>query len=273
MDAGRTCLRCGAPYEPDDTVCYACGAPIGETQGDTAPVKAIRRPAAALSDDSTVAESSGAPPEVDLSRITVGSMPAVRPSEASAPSAHGAHRGRGWVLALVAGALLVAVAAVAGALYAGRAFNTAPPVTHETIYRDPGGRFHFTRPTLWTVSPAAGGLLLTDSDGASSLSLSIVTPGVAGVAADAKTYADHLAGQSAGQPLAPLRQRVIAGAAWEQREGQVTGADGAVRETLLLVTVHDGDLYVITCTSPVASFDATNNLVFSPLLDSFAFDS
>lgn len=77
VNAGGRCLRCGTPYEPDDTVCYHCGAPIGETEGDTAPVKVVRVNKSS-GDAAAPATSQGeepgvrTPSEIDLSRITVG---------------------------------------------------------------------------------------------------------------------------------------------------------------------------------------------------------
>lgn len=221
-----------------------------------------------------------AAPEVDPSRITVGSAAAMRPATgeaglATTEPATGTWRGRrAWLIVVVAAAL--ALAAAGGALYARRGGNTAPPVAQQTMYSDPAGRFHFLRPALWSATPNATGVALTDSDGTSSVTVALVAPGGAGIPAgiSAAAYANQLAQQQGGAtPLGMLPARQVAGVTWEQREGRVTGADGAVRETLLLVTLHAGDLYVITCTSPVASFGATQNLVFDPLLSSFTFGS
>ena len=288
MNAGGTCLRCGAPYEPDDTVCYHCGAPIGETEGDTAPVKVVRvnKPGAndpsldAPADAPLAPQGEGpgvkTPPEVDPARITVGSAAAMRSAIAGPPAeplVPRVHRGRrAWLVMVIAAAL--ALAALGGALYARRGAPTAPPVAQQTTYADPSGRFHFLRPALWSATPTADGVALTDSGGTSSVTIAVLTPGTTGIPAgiSAAAYADQLARQQGGTPpLGPLAARQIAGASWEQREGRVTGPDGAVRETLLLVALHAGDLYVVTCTSPVASFGATQNLVFDPLLGSFVF--
>ncbi len=281
--AGGTCLRCGTPYEPDDTVCYHCGAPIGETEGDTAPVKVVRvnrsssddHPPAASVETPLAAQGEGPgvrSPEIDLARITVGTSPAMHPAaDVPAPKPRGRRGVPIWLVAALAATL-----ALAGALYARHATTTsAPPVAQQTPYADPAGRFHLVRPALWSASPTADGVTLTDSGGTSSVTVAIVTPGTAGIPAGitAAAYADQLAHQpGAATPLRALPPRQIASVQWEQREGPVTGTDGAVRETLLLVTAHGGNLYVITCTSPIASFAATQNLVFDPLLGSFAFD-
>jgi len=287
---GGTCLRCGAPYDADDTVCYTCGAPIGETQGNTQPVRAVKAmrasgASAPLAADGVDVEPEGTaegaeraappraaesvPPEVDISRITVGSMPVVRPLPT--PQA----RPRRWLWPLVAAVCVVVLAVLSGALYVSRTLNTPPPVAHQTRYSDPSGRFHFVRPALWSISSSGeGGVTLTDSDGASVVQVIVAMPGVDDVPQDAKAYTDQLASPAAGggAPLAASGPRNVAEVQWEQRVGTVTGSDGAVRRVLLLVTQHAGSLYVIRCSSPLASFDATDNLVFEPLLSSFAFD-
>lgn len=225
------------------------------------------------------------PPEVDPSRITVGSSAAPRPATADADlnaadasvrvrrGRRGRQGRRAWLVVVLAASLVLA--ASGGALYARfGATTTPPPVAQQTTYSDPAGRFHFVRPALWSATPTADGVSLTDSGGTSSVTVVVVTPGAGAVPAGttAAAYADQLARQQGGAtPLGPLPAREIAGTTWQQREGQVTGPDGAVRETLLLVTLHGGDLYAITCTSPVASFGATQNLVFNPLLGSFTF--
>ena len=293
-NTGGRCLRCGTPYEPDDTVCYHCGAPIGETEGDTAPVKIVRLNKSASDAASRVSAAGFAPdaptdapvapqgegpgvrtpPDIDLSRLTVGSAAAARTADVPIQKPRGRRGARIWLVTVLAVAL--ALAALAGALYARHVATTAPPVAQQTPYADPAGRFHLLRPALWSASPTADGVSLTDSGGTSSVTVTIVTPGTNHIPAgiSAATYADQLARQQglstpSGAGLPP---RGIAGVQWEQRAGQATGSDGAVRETLLLVTAHGGHLYVIACTSPVASFAATQNLVFDPLLGSFTFD-
>jgi len=85
---------------------------------------------------------------------------------------------------------------------------------------------------------------------------------------DAKAAADALA---KSQNLAAAPQQQFAEATWEVRSGPHTDADGVTRQTTLYVTLHDGEVYSIACTSPLASYSATNNLVYQPLLASFAF--
>jgi hypothetical protein len=72
-----------------------------------------------------------------------------------------------------------------------------------------------------------------------------------------------------GLNAAPTTQ--LAGATWEQRAGQATGRDGVVRATTIYVTLRGGQVYVITLSSPLATFSSTNTLVYQPLLASFQF--
>lgn len=256
----ETCLRCGTPYEPGQTVCFKCGAPIGETRSSTQPVPAVRVPRAEQPSRPTPAP------------VTYAPAPAA-PSPASAPVATketderalqpANKRARGGLIVLLV--CLVVLAAGGGAAYAVRALTAPAPLSSATLYADPHHRFHFQRPTLWLVTPAADGVTITDSDGASTATVTVATP-AAGETAQA--LAGTLATQL-GLAGAPAQQ--IAGQQWEQRAGQVTGADGAVREVVVYVTLHGGDLYTIQVSSPVASYTSTNNLVFEPLLASFAF--
>ncbi|HLJ81916.1 MAG TPA: hypothetical protein VKT52_10550, partial [Ktedonobacterales bacterium] len=106
---------------------------------------------------------------------------------------------------------------------------------------------------------------LTDTDGTSTATVTVATPNQGDTA---QSRADALA-TSLGLTAAP--PQTIGGDTWEQRTGQFTGADGAVRQAAVFVTLHDGLLYTIQVTSPVASFSSLNNLVFQPLLASFQF--
>jgi hypothetical protein len=118
---------------------------------------------------------------------------------------------------------------------------------------------------LWEAHPSASGVALNDSDGISTARVTVeaTSPGQsAQAAADAR---------AAALGLGPQPQRQFGGASWEQRSGQVTGQDGAVREDVILVTIHDGQLYTIEFTCPISTYDATNARIYQPLLDSFAF--
>ena len=242
----QVCLRCGTPYDDDATVCFTCGAPIGEVKSPTQPVAVPRLPKreptpAASQQPATSATASQPAPPPPLPR-----------------------RPRWWPIVLLA--VIAALAVGGGAAYLVRALTASPPVAHSQVYSDPDHRFHFTRPTLWNVTPRSDGVLLTDSDGINSMTLTIspATPGQ-----DATAAADAAA---KGEKLSATSPQQIAGATWEVRGGSHTDADGATRQTTLYVTIHDGDLYTIACVSPLASYSATNNLVYQPLLASFAFD-
>lgn len=248
----ETCLRCGTPYEPGQTVCFKCGAPIGETRSSTQPVPAIKVPHA--EEPSQPAGESAAALAGAIAGITAVAQPEPRPAK---------QRRRGGLIVLLVCVLVLA--AGGGAAYLVRALSAPPPIASATIYHDPQHRFSFQRPTLWLVTPAADGVTLTDTDGASTAQVTVGAP-----AADetAQRHAQALATQL-GLAAAPPQQ--IAGESWEQAAGQVTGTDGAVRQLVVYVTLHDGELYIIELSSPVASYNGTNNLVFQPLLASFAF--
>lgn len=261
-EAASTCLRCGAPYETGATVCLTCGAPIGETQTPTQPVRALNVPRAT---NAPAPASQSA--QTSTASVTVATATAATSSGAAAPApttpATGKRRLGVVGIALVSLLILVVLG---GAAYTIRALTAAPPVAHETIYRDPQHRFRFQRPALWLVTPNASGVTLSDSDGTSTAKIDLPSPPSP---ATAKAYADQLAAQD---NLTATISQQIAGEQWEQRLGQVTGTDGAVREVVIFVTVHNAQLYVIKFTCPVATYDSINNLVYQPLLASFAFD-
>lgn len=250
------CLRCGAPHEPDATVCLSCGAPIGETRSSTQPVRAVKVPR-----DEPAPTSSEPAPEADPSRVRTIAGPAL----ASRPVAVSTPARRGPSARLIAVVFVVVLALAGSAIYAAHALTAGPPIAHQSVYHDPQHRFSFTRPTLWQVTTTADGAQLTDSSGASTATISVTTPADGQGAA---AYADSLA---KSQGLTPGAPRAIAGEQWEQRSGEVTGTDGAVRQIALLVTLRDGQLYTITLSSPTASFSGVNNLVYEPLLASFQF--
>ena len=242
----QVCLRCGAPYEDDATVCFTCGAPIGEIKTPTQPVAVPRLPR----------HSEPLPEDVaDNPTAAAHSQPIPPPPLP--------HKPRWWPIVLLA--LVLALAAGGGVAYLVRALTASPPVASSQVYRDPDHRFHFTRPALWTLTPRSDGVLLTDGDGVNSMTLTIGAP-LPGE--DAKAAADALA---KSQNLAAAPPQQFAGATWEVRSGSHTDADGVTRQTTLYVTLHDGEVYSVACMSPLASYSATNNLVYQPLLASFAF--
>lgn len=262
-EAASTCLRCGAPYEAGATVCLSCGAPIGETQTPTQPVRALNVPR--VTNAPAPASQPAQPAQPSPTSVTVATAAPHSSAASSAPSTTATGKRRLGVVGIVLVSLLV-LAVLGGAAYTIRALTAAPPVANQTIYRDPQHRFHFQRPALWLVTPTNSGVTLSDSDGTSTAKIDL--PSLPS-AKTAKAYADQLA--TPDNLTASLSQQ-IAGEQWEQRLGQVTGTDGAVREVVIFVTVHNAQLYVIQFTCPVATYDSINNLVYQPLLASFAFD-
>lgn len=270
----RRCLRCGAPYDEGATVCFTCGASIGELETPTQPVRAPKRPAATSAMDDGAAQAApegqvSATPTTPVTTataiqppsrpLTVGSSyQTLRPAEAPRP-----RRKIRWPL--VAGLLVLLVALAVGGVVEVRALLAPPPVPRTTTYHDQQRRFSFTEPSLWTVTPQANGALLTDSTGANTLTIT-VTPAQHGQTASA--LADTLATQQ-GLQTAPTA--IIGGDSWEQRSGSVTGSDGATRIITAYVDIHAGTVYTIQTSSPTSVASSINTLVYQPLLASFVF--
>ncbi len=251
--ASQICLRCGALCDEDATVCFTCGAPLGEVKTPTQPVPIPRLP------KQEQAPEPAPPSQPPVSTGTIATLKKPK-AEVELP-----RRKRRWPVFVLLG--MLALALVGGGAYVLRAVLAAPPVAHSVVYRDPQQRFHFTRPNLWVLTAAPNGVLLTDSGGTSSLRLTISTPGTG------EDAIKHAAAIAASENLNNAAPQTYAGETWEQRTGVVTGSDGVVRQELLLVTEHEGLLYTIECAAPLSSFDSTNNLVFQPLLTSFTFDT
>ena len=241
----QVCLRCGTPYDDDATVCFTCGAPIGEVKSPTQPVAVPRLPKR----EAPLEEQ----PNPQIGTATLTPPPPLRRTT------------RWWPIVLLG--VVLALGVGGGVAYLVRALTAAPPVASSQVYSDPDHRFHFTRPTLWNVTSRADGVLLTDSGGINSMTVTATAPSPG---QDAKAAADALA---KSQNLASAPTQDFAGTTWEVRSGVHTDADGATRQTTLYVTLHNGEIYAIACVSPLASFSSTNNLVYQPLLASFAFDS
>ncbi len=262
--AERQCLRCGAPYDEGATVCFTCGASIGELETPTQPVRAPKGPFANATPSATSDAPPEAPPQAPVATatqsqgrpLTVGSH---YPSPALAT--HPPRRSR-WPLVV---GLLVVVALIAGGAFVARALLAPPPVPRTITYHDQQQRFSFAEPALWTVTPRSDGALLADSSGANTLTIT-VAPDSTGQTADA--VANALATQ---QSLQSARAIAIAGDQWERRTGAVTGADGATRVVTLYVDVHAGFLYTIQTSSPTSVATSINTLVYQPLLASFTF--
>lgn len=265
--AERLCLRCGAPYEEGATVCFTCGASIGELETPTQPVRAPRLPTSTT--EPAPAPVPPAPPAAPVATIPQGAPGPSRPLVGGGASYRGpvapsvAPRRRRWPL--LVGALVALVALASGGFFAARSLLAPTPVPTTTTYHDAQGRFSFKEPALWTVTPNANGALLADSSGANTVTITIA-PAPAGRAAG--IIADTLAKQ---QGLHSAPTTTIGGEQWQQRTGSVTGQDGATRIVTLYLDVHAGDLYSIETSSPTSVSSSINSLVYQPLLASFTF--
>jgi hypothetical protein len=265
--AERHCLRCGAPYEEGATVCFTCGASIGELETPTQPVRAPKRPAAPDAPTPTPSEQPQAPiataTHSPARPLTVGSGYHQSPAPAAPPNV--SHVLRRWRWPLVVASLVVIAALATGGAFAVRALLATPPISKTTTYHDQQRRFSFAEPTLWTVTARVNGALLADSTGANTVTITVATaqPGQT-----ASAIADGLATQ---QGLQSAPTVAIAGDEWEQRAGSVTGTDGATRIVTQYVDIHAGALYTIQTSSPTSVATSINTLVYQPLLASFTF--
>lgn len=258
--AEHVCLRCGAPYDEGATVCFTCGASIGELETPTQPVRAPKRPAqpatAVVANPAAPASIANEAPAPTSRPLTVGGAH-YRAPVAPVP------RPIRWPL--IIGALAAIVVLGVGGFIAVRAMLATRAITTVTTYHDPQRRFSFAQPSLWKVTPNAAGALLSDSSGANTVTISVnaaPTGKAAGILADA------LAAQ---QGLHSAPDATIGGDQWQQRTGSITGQDGATRIVTLYLDVHGGELYTIETSSPSSVSDSMTALVYQPLLASFSF--
>src|SRR5579884_3666691 len=167
-----TCLRCGATYPEGAVVCFRCGAPIGEISSATQPV----RPFQAAPPAPPAAPQRAPLQLIDQDEITTAprlAAVAVAKKLHRAPTERWARRGRVLLGLLI---LLVVASAIAGTYVGVKALLAGNNVPQSTTYQDPQHRFRFLRPTLWTVTPLPDGVLVTDTDGTSSLQVTIAAP-------------------------------------------------------------------------------------------------
>jgi len=278
-----SCLRCGATYPEGAVVCFRCGAPIGDTSIPTQPVRRSQAippspPSPSSAPNRVVArnqDSNGSDNSDDgdgmhrLEQDRVPTQPrprAQRPiiikRQALTPVERWEQRGR---IAFAIFVTLLIAAAVGGAAMGVHALLAGPPVQHQTIYQDPQHRFRFQRPVLWAATPSPDGVLLSDNAGTSTARVTVSPP------AGDETAQSRAGAIANAQHLTLAAPEHVAGADWQLAVGEVTGRDGVVREVHVLVTEHGSLLYIIELSSPVSSFDGIDNLVYQPLLDSFAF--
>lgn len=258
--AEHVCLRCGAPYDEGATVCFTCGASIGELETPTQPVRTPKRPAqpaaAVVAEPAAPTTAANATPAPTSRPLTVGGARYHAPV-ASAP------RTIRWPL--IIGALVAIVALGVGGFFIARALFATRPFATVTTYHDPQRRFSFAQPSLWKVTPNDAGALLSDSSGANTVTIS-VSAAPAGKAAG--ILADALAAQ---QGLHNAPDATIGGDQWQQRTGSITGQDGATRIVTLYLDLRDGKLYTIETSSPTSVSDSMSALVYQPFLASFSF--
>jgi hypothetical protein len=275
-----SCLRCGATYPEGAVVCFRCGAPIGDTSIPTQPVRRSQAippspPSApnrvfARNQDSNGSDNSDDGADMqrrEQDRVPTQPRPrAQRPvmvkRQALTPVERWEQRGR---IAFAIFITLLIAAAVGGAAMGVHALLAGPPVEHQTIYQDPQHRFRFQRPVLWTATPSPDGVLLSDNAGTSTARVTVSPP------AGGETAQSRAGAIANSQNLTLAAPEHVAGADWQLAVGEVTGRDGVVREVHVLVTEHGSLLYIIELSSPISSFDGIDNLVYQPLLDSFAF--
>jgi ribosomal protein L40E len=252
-----TCLRCGAVYEAGAVVCFKCGAPIGEISTPTQPItRQMATPPPPAPPPAADAERTPRKKKATRAKAPKPPKPPLAPEVARS-------RRRRWLRIAVFAALAVVV--VGAGVWGVRALTAGPPVPKQVAYQDPAHRFRLNRPGLWSATPETDGVLLADSSGASSVHVTVraQTGGeTARTAADAIAIARNL---KATEPVS------FADASWEQRVGQLTGRDGAVRQVTVDVTVHDGYVYTVELASPLATYSSVDTLVFQPTLASFQF--
>lgn len=267
--AERLCLRCGAPYEEGATVCFTCGASIGELETPTQPVRAPQRPLAPVEPAATAEQLASPAMPVATAADSPSSAPS-RPllvggaSYRASVARPAAPRRVRWPLIIGALALLIALAV--GGFFVARGLLAPKPVPTTTTYHDAQRRFSFAEPALWAVTSNASGALLTDSSGANTVTITVASAQAGQSASD---IADSLATQ---QGLSGAPTVTIGGDQWQQRTGSVTGQDGATRIVTLYVDIHNGELYTIESSSPSSVSSSMNTLVYQPLLASFAFN-
>jgi hypothetical protein len=248
------CERCGAPYLAGVGICYSCGAAIGEPELPTAPVQL---------------------PVHLRSRVATVPLPPATATAVAATSAsdHPVARAVGpwWkrldtrVRPLSAVLLAASLVVVVAELLVLNQRLIPPQVPLSNVYHDPAHRFHFVQPALWQATLAADGVTLDDATGVSRVLITVSPADVGETAATRAAALREEFGLSAGPEL------VAGGVTWAEDIGTVESSDGGQSVMLVLVTQHGASIYVVECSSPEANFAANSQLVFLPLVRSFAF--
>jgi hypothetical protein len=243
-----TCPRCGASYLKGVTICYFCGAPLGEAEQPTQPVNVPIHLRARVTAFPGMAAGATAQPA------------------SSTPDKPSRERGRALVRPFTVALLALSIVALIAGIVVLHYRLIPPGVPALRIYRDPAHRFHVAQPALWDAHPDDSGVVFSDSAGISTVQIKVMP---AAPDEDAEQAADIIAKASGFSYDSPVLQ---AGATWQRRSGQITEADGTQREVVVLVALHGEQLYLIECSSPASSFETIDGLVLQPLLRSFAFD-
>jgi hypothetical protein len=240
------CPRCGAPLEPNASICFECGLAIGPGSPRTGPLSIPDYLKAPITIELPVVIATGQTKAAQAPKRRERRPPTRRELIAA-----------GSILGVAA---LVVLAGVVVLLYR----ILPPPVPVQAIYHDPRRHFSFAQPALWQATPLGDGVRLTDATGISSLEITAQPA----LNLDASGYADLLA-----QPyhLASLLPVQVGGANWEQRAGATRGDDGVLRERVILATIYDGTLYAIQFTCPASVFPDLDAQVYQPVLASFHF--
>jgi hypothetical protein len=306
--SASTCEQCGASVEEDATVCFTCGAAIGDIETPTQPVPVPRFLRTQILTEvtlvpeeapatSTTAEATVPPrgaemlahgvdgdrgPEVPahgsrstevpestppikragaaetLARIAAVPRQLAADAQQLAQAARRASRLSWTLLGISVVVIMLGLVVLSYRLIPGS-------VPAETIYRDPQGRFSFVQPALWHTAPATDSVTVMDATGISSVRVTVTLAHGQETAAQAA----DLVGASDGAISAAIVH--IGGVAWEEREGTVPLADGTTRYVDVFVTEHDSSFYIVECSTLAATYPTTNQLIFQPLLRSFAF--
>ncbi|HEV8190010.1 MAG TPA: hypothetical protein VGP82_00770, partial [Ktedonobacterales bacterium] len=101
--ASQTCLRCGALCDEDATVCYTCGAPLGEVKSPTQPVPIPKLPQHLQDQDQDVDPAPQSTPPLATSTSAIATLKKPKPETT------GAERKRRWPVFVLLAMLVLAL--------------------------------------------------------------------------------------------------------------------------------------------------------------------
>jgi hypothetical protein len=304
-----TCEQCGAPVEEDATVCFVCGAAIGDSETPTRPVPVPRflrtkiltevtlvpdvpplteaRASASSPEPSASAPSAplGAAPPTPLTPFPSqgrehGVMPAPRVTRAGATETLARLAAVPRQIATDATQLARSArqaSRLSWALLAASVVVIALGLVVLSYRLIPGGVpaesvYRDPQGRFSFVQPALWQ--------AAPANDSVLLTDATGISAARVTVtlahgqqtaaqAADLVGASDGVDRATTVH--IGGVAWEERDGMVPLADGTTRYADVFVTEHDSSFYIVEFSTLAATYPTTNQLIFQPLLRSFTF--